>query len=122
MALVIYYNTLCPICDGGITRFKRRMIDLVKSGAVEYRDINLEPERLAEFGASLEDIRKKLHALDNGNLLIGVDVVVAIFKRTPGRRWAGHLLALPIIHSIGNLGYHILAEVLYDWNRRKGHW
>jgi len=120
--LIVFYNTLCPVCDGGITRQQRKMIALVKSGEVEFRDINNEPERLSEFGASLEDIRKKLHALDGDELLVGADVAIAIWARTPGERWIAKLLGNPVIRPLTHLGYNILAHFLYGWNRRKGHW
>lgn len=120
--LIIYYNTLCPVCNAGITKQQRKMIELVKAGQIEFRDINDEPERLADFGASLEDIRKKLHALDDDDLLIGADVAIAIWARSPGERWVAALLGNPVIRPLTRLGYNILAYFLYGWNRRKGHW
>ena len=98
------------------------MIELVKSGDVEYRDINLEPDRLAAFGSDVEDIRKKLHALDGDDLLIGADVVTAIYKRLPGYKWLGHFMSFAPVRPFVHMGYNVLAYFLYGWNRRKGHW
>jgi hypothetical protein len=36
----------------------------VRSGAVEFKDINEQPDALPRFGASLDEIRRRLHATD----------------------------------------------------------
>ena len=90
--LTVWYNTRCPVCDAGISRQKRRLIDAVKAGRIEFRDINLEPEALAGHGASLEDIRRRLHATDaDGRLLVGADVAIAVWRATPGEGWLATL-------------------------------
>jgi predicted DCC family thiol-disulfide oxidoreductase YuxK len=32
------------------------------------------------------------------------------------------LLGLPVIHGIARVGYDRFADLLYAWNRWKGHW
>jgi predicted DCC family thiol-disulfide oxidoreductase YuxK len=121
--LTVYYNTLCPVCDYGITRQKKRLLEAVKSGAIDFRDINLEPKALAHWGACVEDVRKRLHALDGaGNLLVGADVAIAIWKLTPGEGWLGALLGNRLLAPFTRLTYDLFARGLYAWNRRKGHW
>lgn len=122
MKLIVFYNTLCPVCKAGISGYERAMLSLVKSGAVEYRDINLEPDRFSDSGISVEDVRKKLHALRDGQLLVGADVAIAIWQLMPQRKWLGNLLSVPPFQQIARTGYHILAQILYAWNRRKGNW
>ncbi|MBN9220495.1 MAG: DUF393 domain-containing protein [Mesorhizobium sp.] len=122
-ALTVWYNTRCPVCDAGITRQKRRLIAAVKAGRIEFRDINPEPDALARHGASLEDIRRRLHATDaDGRLLVGADVAIAVWKATPGEGWLatlfGNRLALPLTR----LAYDRFADLLYAWNRRNGRW
>ena len=62
--LTVWYNTRCPVCDAGIDRQRNKLIAAVQAGTIAFRDINLEPEALAAYGASLEDIRRRLHATD----------------------------------------------------------
>ena len=49
--LIVWYNTKCPVCNGGIERQNRRLVQAARAGAIEFRDINLEPNVLARFGA-----------------------------------------------------------------------
>src|SRR5262249_59277663 len=83
--LVVWYNTRCPVCDAGISRQRRKLIAAVQAGAIAFHDINLEPEALAGHGASLEDVRRRLHATDEtGRLLVGADVALAVWHLTAG--------------------------------------
>jgi predicted DCC family thiol-disulfide oxidoreductase YuxK len=121
--LVVWYNTRCPVCDGGINRQRNKLIDAVKAGTIEFRDINLEPDALAAHGASLEDIRRRLHATDEeGRLLVGADVAIAVWRRTPGEGWLATLLGNPVVRPVTHFAYDRFADLLYAWNRRKGHW
>ena len=121
--LTVWYNTRCPVCDAGINWQKNRLVQAARSGAIIFRDINAEPEALARFGASLEDIRRRLHAVDaTGHLLVGIDCAIAIWQRTPGMSGLASLLAGPILHPISAFAYDRFADFLYAWNRRKGHW
>jgi predicted DCC family thiol-disulfide oxidoreductase YuxK len=121
--LVVWYNTRCPVCDGGINRQRNKLIDAVKAGTIEFRDINLEPAALAAHGASLEDIRRRLHATDaEGHLLVGADVAIAVWRRTPGEGWLATLWGNPVVRPVTRFAYDRFADLLYAWNLRKGHW
>lgn len=121
--LTVWYNTRCPVCDAGISRQKRRLIELVKAGRVEFRDINFEPAALAGFGASLDDIRRRLHAVDaEGRLLVGADVAIAVWAMTPGEGWLARLLGNPVTLPFTRFAYDRFADLLYAWNRRQGRW
>jgi predicted DCC family thiol-disulfide oxidoreductase YuxK len=122
-ALTVWYNTRCPVCDAGIRRQKRRLIEAVKAGRIEFRDINFEPAALSAFGASLEDIRRRLHATDaEGKLLVGADVAIAVWRMTPGEGWLAALFGNPVALPMTRFGYDRFADLLYAWNRRNGRW
>ena len=121
--LTVWYNTKCPVCDAGIDWQRNRLVKAVRSGAIEFRDINLEPDALVRFGAGLEDIRRRLHGVDAaGRLHVGADCAIEIWRRTPGDAWLAAIASVPGIRWIGNRGYNGFASLLYAWNRRKGHW
>ena len=121
--LTVWYNTRCPVCDAGISRQKKRLVEAVKAGRIAFRDINLEPDALARFGASLEDIRRRLHATDaQGRLLVGADVAIAVWRATPGEGWLAALFGNPVALPVTRFVYDRFADLLYAWNRRKGRW
>lgn len=121
--LTVWYNTRCPVCDAGIRHQRKRLVEAVKAGRIAFRDINLEPKALAGFGASLEDIRRRLHATDaNGRLLVGADVAIAVWRATPGERWLASLVGNRAVLPFARFGYDRFADLLYAFNRWKGRW
>jgi predicted DCC family thiol-disulfide oxidoreductase YuxK len=121
--LTVWYNTKCPVCNAGIDWQRSRLVRAARAGAIEFRDINLEPEALGRFGATVEDVRRRLHGVDaDGKLHVGADCAIAIWRATPGDGWLASLVGLPGIRQIARVGYDRFADLLYAWNRRKGHW
>ena len=121
--LTVWYNTKCLVCDAGINWQKNRLAQAVKAGEIEFRDINVEPDALSSFGATIEDIRRRLYGLDSGGrLFIGANCAIEIWRRTPGDRWLASLLGLPVMRQLSSFAYDRFASLLYAWNRRKGHW
>ena len=121
--LVVWYNTRCPVCNGGIDWQRNKLVAAVRAGHIAFRDINERPDALAAFGASLDDVRRRLHATDEaGQLIVGADVAIAIWLITPGEAWLATLFGNPLILPITRFGYNRFADVLFAWNKWKGHW
>lgn len=121
--LTVWYNTKCPVCDAGINWQRNRLVRAARSGIIEFRDINLEPDALAKYGAGLEDVRRRLHGVDTaGKLHVGADCAVQIWRRTPGDGWLARIASVPGISWLSRLAYDGFAALLYAWNRSKGHW
>ena len=121
--LVVWYNTRCPVCDAGIDWQRNKLLAAVRAGSISFRDINDEPDALAAYGASLDDVRRRLHATDeDGKLIIGADVVIAIWRITPGEAWLATLFGNPVILPVTRLVYDRFADALFAWNKWKGHW
>ncbi len=47
--LTVWYNTKCPFCNTGINWQRNRLVQAARTGLMEFRDINLEPEALSHF-------------------------------------------------------------------------
>ena len=121
--LTVWYNTRCPVCDAGIDRQRNKLIAAVEAGTIEFCDINLDPQALAGHGASLEDVRRRLHATDEaGRLIVGADVAIAVWRITPGEHWLAALFGNPVVRPVTRFAYDRFADILYAWNRREAHW
>jgi predicted DCC family thiol-disulfide oxidoreductase YuxK len=121
--LTVWYNTKCPVCNAGIDWQRNRLVQAAHAGIIDFRDINLEPHALSRFGAGLEDVRRRLRAVDaDGRLHVGADCAVAIWRRTPGDAWLARIVGSPAIRPIARAVYDCFADLLYTSNRRKGHW
>lgn len=121
--LTVWYNTKCPVCNAGIDWQRNRLVPAARSGAIEFRDINLEPDALARFGAGVNDVRRRLHGVDAaGHFYAGIDCAIAIWQRTPGDGWLGRVVGVPGVRQIAGFGYDRFADLLYAWNRLKRRW
>jgi len=121
--LTVWYNTRCPVCDAGIDWQRNKLLAAVRSGAVEFKDINEQPDALAHLGATLDDIRRRLHATDEaGRLFVGADVAVALWRLTSGQGWLAALSGNRVVLSFTRFFYGRFADILFAWNRRKGRW
>jgi predicted DCC family thiol-disulfide oxidoreductase YuxK len=121
--LTIWYNTRCPVCDAGIDWQRNKLLAAVRAGTIEFKDINEQPDALARYGATVDDIRRRLHATDEaGRLIVGADVVVALWRLTPGQGWLAALFGNRAMLPLTRFGYDRFADLLFVWNRRKGRW
>ena len=121
--LTVWYNTSCPVCNGGIDWQRSKLLAAVRAGRISFRDINDQPDALAAHGASLDDVRRRLHATDAaGRLIVGADVAIAIWRATPGEGWIAALLGNRLVLPLTRFGYDRFADALFAWNKRKGHW
>jgi predicted DCC family thiol-disulfide oxidoreductase YuxK len=121
--LVVWYNTRCPVCDAGISRQRNKLLEAVRAGLISFHDINEQPDALSAHGASLDDIRRRLHAIDaTGRLIVGADVAIAIWRVTPGEAWLARLLGNAAVLPVTRFVYDRFADALFAWNKRKGHW
>jgi predicted DCC family thiol-disulfide oxidoreductase YuxK len=121
--LTVWYNTRCPVCDAGIDWQRNKLLSAVRDGRIEFRDINQQPDALASYGVTLDDIRRRLHATDEaGRLIAGADVAIAIWRVTKGEGWLASLLGNRVTLPVTRFTYDRFADVLFAWNRRKGRW
>ena len=121
--LIVWYNTRCPVCDAGIDWQRNKLLAAVRAGDIEFRDINQQPDALASYGASLDDVRRRLHATDEtGRLIVGADVAIAIWRVTKGEGWLASLFGNPVMLPVTRFVYDRFADVLFAWNKRKGRW
>ncbi len=115
----VYYNSGCPVCKAGIES------QMSKNSVCEFQwqDVHSENELADDLDSELEFIRERLHAKDDaGNVYIGFDAVLAIWRNTQRERWLASIFGLPVIKQLARLGYNGFAWCLYRWNRSRKHW
>jgi len=71
--LTVWYNTKCPVCNAGIDCSINRLVRAARAAPSIFRDINLELDALSGFGIGVNDIRRRLHAVDAENRLLRRD-------------------------------------------------
>lgn len=121
----LYYNSACPVCRTGIEQQRARMDDALPEGSatIQWCDIAATPDAAQEIDRSVDQVRHSLHMVDDkGRLLVGANVAIAVWAMTPGRRWLGWLVGLPVLRQMARWGYNRFADRLFAWNKRHGRW
>jgi predicted DCC family thiol-disulfide oxidoreductase YuxK len=97
----VIYNGACPICS---------------------REIDLNGADLSPFGISHDEAARRLHVVEGGRLLAGVDAFRALWRATPGFGWAARLAGLPGVRTAAEAVYErLLAPALYRRHLRRLH-
>ena len=115
----IYYNSACPVCKAGIEMQMRK--DSVCK--MLWNDVHKDNQLATEVGAGLEFVRERLHVIDeNGDLQIGFDAFLAIWRNSPTESWKYKVFGLPVLRHLCCFVYNLFAIALYRWNKREKHW
>ena len=121
--LTVWYNTRCPVCNGGIDWQRNKLLTAVRAGHIAFKDINEQPDALAAYGASVDDVRRRLHATDEaGRLIVGAEVAIAVWRLTPGEGWLATLFGNAMVRPVTRFAYDRFADMLFAWNKRQGRW
>ena len=110
----------CFDCASSLAEFEIEYADK-KSQTVDVGFRCAQPQALAAYGATVNDVRRLLHGVDEtGRLFVGIDCAIAIWLRTPGDAWLGRIAALPGIHFIGRVHFVVDSAALLIWAGRGG--
>jgi predicted DCC family thiol-disulfide oxidoreductase YuxK len=115
---ICYYNGACPVCRFEIEHYK----DGTDGDRVRWLDLAADPEALARFGIDRAGARRRLHVLDEeGRLHVGIDAFILIWQRMPRYRWLGRVVGARPLRPVAAAVYdHVLAPLLFHWNKLKG--
>lgn len=115
----VYYNSACPVCKAGIDGQMKK--DSVCE--IQWNDVHKNNGLASDVGSDLEYVRERLHVIDeNGDLQVGFNAFLAIWRNSPKEAWKAKLLGLPVLKQFFQLSYNMFAAALYKWNKSKNHW
>ena len=117
--LRVYYNSACPVCKAGIESQQGKET----SCEIQWNDVHARNALTEEINAELEIVRERLHVVDErGELQIGFDAFLTIWRNSPSEKWKAQMLGMPVIRQFGRLAYNVFAAFLYRWNKARRHW
>lgn len=114
-----YYNRACPVCRVEIDHYDRTCH--AAGVPAHFVDIHEDPDGLAEFGLTADDVKRRLFCIDEeGSLHGGVDAAIVMWREMPSHRWLARVVRVPGIYRIAHWGYdNIVAPTLYAWAERR---
>ena len=103
----VFYDAKCGLCSKEINHYK----NIAPAGIFKWIDVNKYSTLLIEESLTLEETLKLLHAKDDsGNLYIGINAFILIWKQLKRWRILAILISLPVIKQLTNICYKIFAN------------
>ena len=103
----VFYDGKCGMCSREI----RHYMKISPRETFIWRDIANEPQHLKEINVSQSSALKRLHVIDqDGNIQIGVDAFIAIWRKIPRWRLLAFLCAMPGIKFTLGVLYNRFAD------------
>jgi predicted DCC family thiol-disulfide oxidoreductase YuxK len=110
--MLVYYDGGCPVCSREIAFYRAR------PGAAAFDWVNVThcpPEALG-FGLSRAEAMARMHVrLDDGTLLNGAAAFGAMWRKLPGFKGLGWLLAMPPFETLADWAYTIWLVARKLW-------
>ena len=110
----VYFNNSCKICRSEINLYKKEKIE-------EIDWIDITNNELAEKETNKDDkqLLRRLHVKDNDKVLEGAQAFLYVWQKIPKYRFLYKFFKLPIIFTIFNYAYEIVAYFLYLKNKKQ---
>ena len=105
--ITVFYDGKCGLCSKEINHYRK----IAPEGIFDWQDITASANDLQKAGVSLSEGLRRLHTKDDtGQLHIGVDAFILIWKQLKRWRILAALVTLPIVHQVANLAYSLFVH------------
>ena len=110
--ITVFYDGKCGLCSKEINHYRK----IAPSNIFNWQDITKSTSELNKEGITLAEGLRLLHAKDNsGQMHVGMDAFILIWKQLKRWRMLAFLAGLPIIRHITNAAYRAFA----NWRFKK---
>ncbi|MDC3126711.1 DUF393 domain-containing protein [Candidatus Pelagibacter sp.] len=110
----VYFNNSCKICRSEINLYKKEKIE-----EIDWIDITNNELAEKETNKDEKQLLRRLHVKDNDKVLEGAEAFLYVWQKIPKYRFLYKFFKLPIIFTIFNYGYEIVAYFLYLKNKKQ---
>ena len=110
----VYFNNSCKICKSEIDLYKKEKID-----GIDWIDITNNEQAEKETSKNDRQLLRRLHVKNDEKVLEGAEAFLFVWKKIPKYRFLYKFFKLPIIFTIFNYGYEIIAYFLYLKNKKQ---
>ena len=114
LSMKVYFNNSCKICKSEIDLYKKEKID-----GIDWIDITKNEQAEKETSKNDRQLLRRLHVKDDEKVLEGAEAFLFVWKKIPRYRFLYKFFKLPIIFTIFNYGYEIIAYFLYLKNKKQ---
>lgn len=104
--IIVFYDGQCGLCQKEIRYYQ----SIAPDHLFDWQDITVNKKVLEEVGISYDKALRLFHAQDaSGQIYIGVDAFILIWRQLPKWRILAMFVSLPLVKQLTNLAYQWFA-------------
>ena len=114
MVIKVFFNNSCNICRLEINHYKKK-----SDSNLEWVDITNNEEAIKLTSKSQKELLRRLHVIDNGNVIGGAKAFVIIWSKIPKYKFLSKLFSIKIFFVIFHYLYEFVAYFLFLKNKNQ---
>ena len=114
MKVKVYYNNSCNVCRLEINHYKK-----IAHENLEWIDITSNDEALKETSKSYEELLRRLHVIDNGEVIGGAKAFIILLSKIPKYKFLSKIFSFKPFFIIFHYIYEFVAYFLFVKNKHQ---
>ena len=112
MGIKVFFNNSCNVCRLEINHYKK-----ISDSNLEWIDITNNDEALKLTSKSQKELLRRLHVIDNGEVIGGAKAFVVIWSKIPKYNFLSKLFSIKPFFILFHYVYEIVAYFLFLKNK-----
>ena len=114
MTIKVFFNNSCNICRLEINHYKK-----IADSNLEWVDITNNDEALKLTSKSQKELLRRLHVIDNGEVIGGAKAFIIIWSKIPKYNFLAKIFSIKPLYILFHYGYEIVAYFLFLKNKNQ---
>ena len=114
MGIKVFFNNSCNICRLEINHYKK-----ISDTNLEWVDITNNEEAIKLTSKSQKELLRRIHVIDNGNVIGGAKAFVIIWSKIPKYKFLAKIFSFKPLFIIFHYLYEFVAYFLFLKNRHQ---
>ena len=114
MKIKVFFNNSCSICRLEIDHYKK-----ISDSNLEWIDITNNDHALKITSKTQEELLRRLHVIDNGEVIGGAKAFIVIWSKIPKYKFLSKLFSIKPFFLIFHYMYEFVAYFLFLKNKNK---
>ena len=114
MKIKVFFNNSCNICKMEIDHYKKYSDD-----NLEWVDITNNQQAVNLTSKSKEELLRRLHVIDNGQVIGGAKAFVIIWSKIPKYNFLAKILSFKPLFILFHYAYEFVAYFLFLKNKHQ---
>ena len=114
MKVKVFFNNSCNICKIEIDHYKKHSDD-----NLEWVDITNNKQAVDLTSKSKEELLRRLHVIDNGQVIGGAKAFIIIWSKIPKYNFLAKILSFKPLFILFHYAYEFVAYFLFLKNKHQ---